>query len=138
MSDITQIRARIETANVKGAGTDSWIYLGIAGREFCLDPGSGNGYFEQGAKACFVLGEQGGPDNGEGGFTNVPVADAEWNDPRMPQPPPERDTGQPPALAPYPVRRTSLPPQRHHRLTAHEGPVAPRPARGHRAPALRR
>jgi hypothetical protein len=85
MSDIIQIRARIETADVDRAATDAWIYLAIAGREFCLDPGSGNGYFERGVKTCFVLGEQGGSDGGEAGFTNVPVEDAEYNDPRTPQ-----------------------------------------------------
>ncbi|WP_404199223.1 hypothetical protein [Streptomyces tauricus] len=85
MSDITQIRVRVETANIDGAGTDAWIYLALAGREFCLDPGSGNSYFEQGAKTCFVLGEQGGADGGEAGFTDVAVEDAEWNDPRKPQ-----------------------------------------------------
>ncbi|MCF2125979.1 hypothetical protein L1I79_05940 [Strepomyces sp. STD 3.1] len=85
MSDITQIRVWVETADIQGAGTDSWIYLSIAGREFCLDPGSGNDYFTQGAKTCFVLGEQGGSDDGEPGFTNVPVSDAEYNDPRKPQ-----------------------------------------------------
>jgi hypothetical protein len=33
-------------------------------------------------KTCFVLGEQGGSDGGEVGFNNVPVEDAEYNDPR--------------------------------------------------------
>jgi hypothetical protein len=31
MSDIIQIRARIETADVDRAATDAWIYLAIAG-----------------------------------------------------------------------------------------------------------
>ncbi|MER7057894.1 hypothetical protein [Streptomyces sp. NPDC000351] len=86
MSDITQIRARIETANVGGADTTSWIYLGIAGREFCLDSGSGSDY-AQGAKTCFILGEDGSSQNdgGESGFTDVTVRNAEYNDPRKPQ-----------------------------------------------------
>ncbi|WHM31082.1 hypothetical protein OH540_13910 [Streptomyces sp. BPPL-273] len=86
MSDITQIRARIETADVGGAETSSWIYLGIAGREFCLDSGSGDDY-AVGAKTCFILGEEGGSanDGGETGFTDVTVRNAEYNDPRKPQ-----------------------------------------------------
>ncbi|MFG3323779.1 hypothetical protein ACGF3J_37620 [Streptomyces sp. NPDC048171] len=95
MSDIIQIRARIETADVDRAATDAWIYLGIAGREFCLDPGSGKGYFERGVKTCFVLGEQGGSDGGEAGFNNVPVEDPEYNDPRTPSSTPTTSTWPP-------------------------------------------
>ncbi|WP_328492637.1 hypothetical protein OHS59_07710 [Streptomyces sp. NBC_00414] len=36
MADITQIVAKIETASVGGADSDSNVYLGIAGREFNL------------------------------------------------------------------------------------------------------
>lgn len=85
LRDIIQIRARIEASDVDRTATDAWIYLGIAGRELRFNPGSGNGYFERGVKTCFVLGEQGGSDGGEAGFTNVPVEDPEYNDPRAPQ-----------------------------------------------------
>ncbi|MEU2655978.1 hypothetical protein ABZ615_11700 [Streptomyces sp. NPDC007325] len=83
MADITQIRAKIETADVYEAGTDSWVYLGIAGREFLLDSGSGND-FEQGVNTCFVLGRQDKSDAHDH-FTVVPVVKAEYNDPRKPQ-----------------------------------------------------
>ncbi|MFJ4840187.1 hypothetical protein [Streptomyces sp. NPDC088746] len=84
MSDITQIRAKIETADVDGAGTSAWVYLGLAGREFLLDSGSGSD-FVQGAKTCFVLGEQNTHSDPDSSFTDVTVNDAEWNDPRKPQ-----------------------------------------------------
>ncbi|MEU9237572.1 hypothetical protein [Streptomyces subrutilus] len=83
MADITQIRAKIETADENGAGTDAWVYLGIAGREFCLNSGNGDD-FERAAKTCFVLGKEDTSDDGDT-FNKVTVSDAEWNDPRTPQ-----------------------------------------------------
>jgi hypothetical protein len=84
MSDIIRIRAKIETAHVDGAGTDAWVYLGIAGREFCLCPVDGGDY-EQGSKTCFVLGVENTNSDPDSSFTDVRVKDDEWNDPRKPQ-----------------------------------------------------
>ncbi|WP_086842999.1 hypothetical protein [Streptomyces coeruleofuscus] len=83
MADITQIRAKIEVANLTGAGSDDWVYLGIAGREFVLDSGNADD-FDTDTKKVFVLGEQ-HEDDTEGNFTVVPVVDGEYNDPRKPQ-----------------------------------------------------
>ncbi|MFE9686838.1 hypothetical protein ACFYXC_41275 [Streptomyces sp. NPDC002701] len=83
MADITQIRAKIEVANLSEAGSDDWVYLGIAGREFVLDSGNGDD-FDIGTKKVFVLGEQ-QEDDTEGNFTVVPVVEGEYNDPRRPQ-----------------------------------------------------
>lgn len=83
MADITQIRAKIEVADLPEAGSDDWVYLGIAGREFVLDSGYADD-FDKGTKKIFVLGEQ-HEDDTEGDFTVVPVIEAEYNDPRKPQ-----------------------------------------------------
>ncbi|MFH9065700.1 hypothetical protein ACH4GM_31475 [Streptomyces coeruleorubidus] len=54
MADITQIRAKIEVANLPEAGSDDWVYLGIAGREFVLDSGNADD-FDKGTKSsCWV------------------------------------------------------------------------------------
>lgn len=71
MADITKIEAYVYTADVTAAGTDGWVYLGIAGREFLLDS-SGND-FEQGSTFTYVLGE------------GANVLNGEYNDPRKPQ-----------------------------------------------------
>lgn len=72
MADITKIVARILTADIAGAKTDSGtLYLGIAGREFVLETPADD--MEQGANDEFVLGED----------SNVEQAD--YNDPRKPQ-----------------------------------------------------
>lgn len=71
MSAITQILAHVKTADVSHAGTDSWIYLGVGGREFLLDLADRTDtHTGQDDKYYF----------GEG--TNV--ADPQYNDPRTP------------------------------------------------------
>ncbi|MGW5820073.1 PLAT/LH2 domain-containing protein [Streptomyces noursei] len=71
MANIERINAYIATGTDSGAGTDAYIYLGIAGREFLLDA-SGND-FENGTEFTYTLGDQ----------TNVSYP--EYNDPRKPQ-----------------------------------------------------
>jgi hypothetical protein len=71
MANISRIDIQIATANVLNAGTDGFVYVGVAGREFQLDA-SGND-FEQGANRVYTLG------NGAN------ILDAGDNDPRNPQ-----------------------------------------------------
>ncbi|MFD7992623.1 hypothetical protein [Streptomyces mexicanus] len=71
MAAINKIEAYLYTANVESAGTDGWVYLGIAGREFSLD--SSNNDFEQGQTFTYVLGE------------GANVLEPDYNDPRKPQ-----------------------------------------------------
>ncbi|MER6046321.1 hypothetical protein K2224_17680 [Streptomyces sp. BHT-5-2] len=71
MADITKISAQITTADVRAAGTDGWVYLGIAGREFVLS--SGGDDFETGSEFTYILGDDSN------------VAEAEVNDPRRPE-----------------------------------------------------
>ncbi|MGW8989810.1 hypothetical protein ACWGRF_07765 [Streptomyces zhihengii] len=72
MAPITQIRAHVETADVGGAGSDSWIYLGVGGREFLLDL-QGRSDTGRAADDTYYFGEGTNADN------------AEYNDPRKPQ-----------------------------------------------------
>ncbi|MGY1583138.1 hypothetical protein [Streptomyces sp. MN13] len=69
MTAITKIVAQVATADVEYAGTQSRVYLGIAGREFRLATGDGD--FARGAKKEFVFGDG----------TNV--LNPEHNDPRL-------------------------------------------------------
>jgi hypothetical protein len=69
MPAITKIVAQVATADVEYAGTQSRVYLGIAGREFRLATGDGD--FVRGAKKEFVFGDG----------TNV--LNPEHNDPRL-------------------------------------------------------
>jgi hypothetical protein len=93
---LTQIRARIKTANVAGAGTNAKVFLGIAGREFRLDR-EGPPDFEQGQDVTYIFGvvnpdfDQGCPeptgpgcaiDNNTMQTSNI--ANADDNDPRIP------------------------------------------------------
>ncbi|MEU3822428.1 hypothetical protein AB0E74_22825 [Streptomyces sp. NPDC030392] len=72
MADILQITARIQTADVEGAGSEELLYLGIGGREFVLDrPGRTD--LRRGEQADYVLGE------------NSNVMNPDDNDPRFPQ-----------------------------------------------------
>jgi hypothetical protein len=73
MAKIRSISARIVTSNQPGAGTDSYIYLGIGGREFSCDSSDSTNDFEQGLDQTFVFGDK------------ATVDEAEYNDPRMPQ-----------------------------------------------------
>jgi hypothetical protein len=52
---VTQIQARIITADVAGAGTNAKVFLGIAGREFRLDR-EGVADFERGQDVTYILG----------------------------------------------------------------------------------
>ncbi|WP_320773131.1 hypothetical protein [Streptomyces sp. CRN 30] len=72
MAAITKITAEITTADVDEAGTDSWLYLGIAGREFVLDL-AGASDADRGQGDTYVFG------------TDSNVEEAEYNDPRHPQ-----------------------------------------------------
>ncbi|MFC8538159.1 hypothetical protein ACFUJY_30190 [Streptomyces sp. NPDC057249] len=70
MTAISEILAHIVTADIDHASTGSWIYLGVAGREFSLDTHGVD--FSRGADANFRLGED----------SNVKYP--EYNDPRRP------------------------------------------------------
>jgi hypothetical protein len=52
---VTQIRARIITADVAGAGTNAKVFLGVAGREFRIDR-EGVADFEQGQDVTYIFG----------------------------------------------------------------------------------
>lgn len=71
MSDITRIEANVVTADEPEADTRSWVYLGIAGREFALS--SSRDDFQRGQSDRFVFGE------------GSNVEDAYYKDPRNPQ-----------------------------------------------------
>ncbi|MFB4420670.1 hypothetical protein C5F59_006200 [Streptomyces sp. QL37] len=71
MSAITQIKVHLMTADVDKAGTDSWIYVGVGGREFLLDLADREDT-HRGNDATYYFGEG----------TNV--TDPEYNDPRKP------------------------------------------------------
>ncbi|QKW09257.1 hypothetical protein HUT18_25615 [Streptomyces sp. NA04227] len=71
MAAITKIDAYVYTADVANAGTNGWVYLGIAGREFHLD--STEDDFEQGKVFTYTLGD------------GANVKDPAYNDPRSPQ-----------------------------------------------------
>lgn len=71
MSNINEIKVLVKTRSDSYAGTDSWIYLGLAGREFCLDTTGDD--FERGKKDEFVLGR------------GATVVNDKENDPRDPQ-----------------------------------------------------
>ncbi|MGW7515813.1 hypothetical protein ACWGJ2_09475 [Streptomyces sp. NPDC054796] len=70
MAPITQILAHVHTADVGGADTGAWVYLGIGGREFVVD--STGADFTVGAKQDFRF--------GDGNNLEEP----EYNDPRTP------------------------------------------------------
>lgn len=71
MAAISKVEAYVFTAEDSGGGTDSYVYLGLGGREFALDTTADD--FEQGAVQTFVLGEDGN------------VVNPATNDPRRPQ-----------------------------------------------------
>ena len=71
MAAITKIEAYVFTAEDDGGGTDSYVYLGLGGREFALDTSADD--FQRGAAQTFVLGDGGN------------VLNATTNDPRRPQ-----------------------------------------------------
>ncbi|CAL9676918.1 hypothetical protein [Streptomyces sp. enrichment culture] len=71
MSEITQIKAHVMTADVEHAATGAWIYLGVGGREFVLDL-AGKSDFAQGADDTYVFGD------------GANVENAQYNDPRTP------------------------------------------------------
>lgn len=71
MAAITKVEAYVFTAENDGGGTDSYVYLGLGGREFALDTTADD--FQKGATQTFVLGEDGN------------VVNPATNDPRRPQ-----------------------------------------------------
>ncbi|GAA4888609.1 hypothetical protein ACFPM3_18620 [Streptomyces coeruleoprunus] len=73
MAKINRIEAHIRTADVSHAGTQGWVYLGIAGREFVLDAAGTSSGTRTGDNWTFVLGE------------DANVENAAYNDPRRPQ-----------------------------------------------------
>jgi hypothetical protein len=84
---VTQIQARIVTADVTGAGTDAKVFLGVGGREFRLDSDNPSGDFERGQDVTYTLGV-----NANANFMRNPAGDtgtfnienAADNDPRLP------------------------------------------------------
>lgn len=73
MAPINRIDAEVKTANISGAGTNSAVYLGIAGREFHLDSEDSTNDFEAGDKKTYIFGDGSNVDQ------------AQYNDPRAPK-----------------------------------------------------
>ncbi|ONK14767.1 hypothetical protein [Streptomyces sp. MP131-18] len=71
MAGIGTIELKLQTAKDSDAGTDGWVYLGIAGREFHVETSDND--FEPGAAYTYVFGE------------NANVLDPERNDPGAPR-----------------------------------------------------
>ncbi|MFI1259227.1 hypothetical protein ACH4U6_36700 [Streptomyces netropsis] len=71
MAPVTRIEARIDTADVSGAGTDGFVYVGLIGREFHLNTSADD--FERASARTYVL--------GAGANVYYPAQ----NDPRRPQ-----------------------------------------------------
>jgi hypothetical protein len=71
MADITKLSVQLSTATDAGAGTNGFVYVGIAGREFHVD--SPRNDFEAGDNYTYVFGE------------GANVLDAGRNDPRQPR-----------------------------------------------------
>jgi hypothetical protein len=72
MTAITQIKATIHTGDQENAGTDSWVYLGICGREFRLARSDVNDFGRSSHRDYFL-----------GNGANV--EDASLNDPKFPR-----------------------------------------------------
>ncbi|CAL9467432.1 hypothetical protein [Streptomyces sp. enrichment culture] len=73
MARITRIEAHVRTADVPHGGTQGWVYLGIAGREFVLNASGTADGTRTGNNWTFVLGE------------DANVENSAYNDPRRPQ-----------------------------------------------------
>jgi len=73
MAPINRIDVDVATANISGAGTNSSVYLGIAGREFFIDSADSTNDFEAGDKKTYTFGDG----------TNIDQA--QYNDPRSPK-----------------------------------------------------
>ena len=73
MADIQSIRSYIWTSTDDNSGTDGDVYLGIGGREFCLDTPHDD--FEAGRAVTAVVGAD---------TTGNGVSNAAMNDPRTP------------------------------------------------------
>ncbi|MER7538405.1 hypothetical protein ABTX77_26995 [Streptomyces sp. NPDC097704] len=71
MAGISKVALMLKTAKESDAGTDGWVYLGIAGRELHVD--TTNNDFEPGAEFTYVFGQ------------DANVLDAERNDPTAPR-----------------------------------------------------
>lgn len=70
MPEIAKIVAHVWTADVQGAGTDSWVYLGAGGREFLLDTDETD--LQQNMDQKFIFGD------------GSNVLNPEYNDPHTP------------------------------------------------------
>ncbi|MEU2675244.1 hypothetical protein ABZ622_42025 [Streptomyces sp. NPDC007164] len=71
MTDITQVSVQLWTATEAGAGTNGFVYIGVAGREFHVD--SSRDDFESGDNYTYVFG------------IGANVLDSARNDPRLPR-----------------------------------------------------
>ncbi|MGW2182956.1 hypothetical protein ACWCXX_33800 [Streptomyces sp. NPDC001732] len=71
MTDITKISVQLWTASDAGAGTNGFVYVGIAGREFHLDTSRND--FEPGDQFTYIFGD------------GANVLDDARNDPRLPR-----------------------------------------------------
>jgi len=79
MAQVTGILCQVITSNVDGAGTDGRVYLGLGGREFCLDSGTSD--YKRGSWREYVMGL--GPVEPELPPPQVRVLNAQQNDPRV-------------------------------------------------------
>ncbi|GAA3956274.1 hypothetical protein GCM10022384_06830 [Streptomyces marokkonensis] len=71
MTDITKLSVQLYTASDAGAGTDGFVYIGIAGREFHVDASRND--FEAGDQFTYIFGD------------GANVLDDARNDPRLPR-----------------------------------------------------
>ena len=78
MARVTGILCQVITGNVSGAGTDGRVFLGIGGREFCLD--SSEDDYEQGSWREYILGRA--PHEPNLPKPQIRVRNPERNDPR--------------------------------------------------------
>ena len=79
MAKITGILCQIITGDVSGAGTDGRVYLGLGGREFCMNSSADD--YERGSWREYVMGR--GPVGPELPEPQVRVLDPQQNDPRF-------------------------------------------------------
>ncbi|MFX0578370.1 hypothetical protein [Nocardia nepalensis] len=79
MARITGILCQIITGTVNGAGTDGRVYLGLGGREFCIDSTADD--FERGSWREYIMGRA--PDEPDLPPPLIRVRNGKLNDPRI-------------------------------------------------------
>src|SRR5215813_2863948 len=82
MAKVTGILCQVLTSNIKNAGTDGRVYLGLGGREFRMD--SSQDDYEQGSIREYIMGL--GPLEPNLPPPQIRVSNASDNDPRFGMP----------------------------------------------------